>query len=769
MLHRSYVTLAGVLALSASAWSDLCVSRWSLSDKGPHPSAITVSDVAEGQVLKVDLAALPKDAKVLRARLYLAEVGVEPREPAKTPADAADGCAAFIAKGQKPAGKPLPLAGPAFDCVDVTDAVRQWAGGTANDGLFIQSAPGWDKGRTWLEVAYEGQADKLPAQVQGVSVLHRAGQSFITWKDAEDKFGGEPATWGEIRQQLRADSPELRYRVYRHDKPIDAKSVADARLIAEVKPLSGFNINGWSMEKLINQVIFSNEDQGELGKYGAFDGWSMWSPQGGKLAVNRLAIEDDKPLPPGTGLFVHSPSAAGKAYYAVTVLVDGVENLSQFAGNVSQAIDEQPGPWAPVRQSSTGKEFGYDFRGRRSFYVQWAGPPLAPRDGMCFNWSVLLSRAALDKDAPKDRKLPVELYFHSAGMSYARPPVKFIENSIQIAPHDFPFSGWYGFNDAFGTLKSPAQGAVSGHTQKRLAAFMDWAKTQFPIDPSRIVGVGGDGAGLTALYQPDLFAYMLITGFQSDVLNPKSTGNYTAAWGPRSPDVKNDKGLAEWGWAELDYLLTGTRLPRALPKDQPPPAPMGPECTGWKIELPFFVIRGVTWGNDPGYVRGRGRFLYALQATGHGQYAHWAWGGSLTPPAKYTGLWQGIDFTNATPFPAIAYSTADKEGEGDGNCNARYGWKDVKDEADSFEASISGPPGSFDLTPRRCQKFKPKPGEKLSCTVKIVPGDPRSGSTTKPAEQTTEVAADANGIVTVKAVELVRGAGCVTVRLSRAQ
>ena len=41
--------------------------------------------------------------------------------------------------------------------------------------------------------------------------------------------------------------------------------------------------------------------------------------------------------------------------------------------------------------------------------------------------------------------------------------VKFLDRSIQLCPHDFPFSGWYGMNDAVGTLKNPADGVVRRH------------------------------------------------------------------------------------------------------------------------------------------------------------------------------------------------------------------------------------------------------------------------------------------------------------------
>ena len=777
MRHANHLVALLALTLTAAASADMCVSRWTAGAKGPHPNTVKVESAADGDVITIDLSALPAGAEVHRARLYVGGPDPELRAPARLPKNAEPffaGADVYMLKAAYSAGKapqlaeqPVPAAGPHFECLDVTEVVRQWASGKAmNFGLYARNIPAWDQDATGLEIAWDAKGEKLPPQVTGVSVIHRAGQSFITWKDAEDKSAGEPVTWGHIRDYLRdADQPQVRYRVYRHDQPITPGTIAAAQLIAEVKPFSGYNVNSWSLERLVNQVMFSNEDQGELGKYGAFDGWGMWSPQGGRLVIERFAIEDGKPLPPATGLHVHSPDKPGKAYYAVTAMVDGVENCGDFSANVAGAVEEKPAPWQPVRQGEGGG-FGYDFRGQRRCYVQWAGAPLAPR-ALAFNWSVHVPAAMLEKDFPADRKLPVELYFHGPGLTHARPPVKFIEDSIQIAPHDFPFSGWYGFNDAAGTLRNYAKSTVRAYTQRRIAAFMQWAQGQFPVDPRRVVAVGGDGAAMTALHQPDMLAYVLITGFENDALNAKTSSPFAVSWGPASPDIKDEKGLAEWNWAQPDVLLTGTKLPRALGKDQPAPPYCEASVPGWKTELPFFVIRGVTWGHDPGYVRGRGRLLFALQATGHGQWAHWAWGGRLQPPAKHSGLWQGVDLTNVTAFPAIAYSSADKEGEGSGNCNAGYTWKGVQDEAGKFEVTIAGPQGTFDVTPRRCQSFKLKPGEKVAYTVKTIPADARGGATTQPSEKTEELTAGASGLVTVKGVELVRGAAAVSITLSK--
>ncbi len=739
--------------------------------------ALQVLEVSSGRaVLRFDLSAVPKGAKVARAelRLFRAEPTGRGDEdalarvevygldrPMEPEAQARRGSNRETPRLEaSPTGHPLALRGPWQDRLDATPAVKAWTDrGLPHGDFFIKAAPPLRLEGSCLEVAYErdaarppplpGQKD-LPKQPTGLKAFCRSGQTFITFDDREDTFGDRPVTWGQIRDYLRDADPkrQIRYRVYRHDKPINAQSIAQAQLLAEVSPLSGFNVNSWSLERLIDQTVFANEDHGELGKYGPFSGWNMQSPEGGRLIIPRFAIEDNKPLPAGKGLYVHSATAEEKAYYAVTAVADGLENLSDFApaNSLTEPLAEAVASWRPVEQTA-GSPFGFDFRGARHFYVTWAAPPLAPRP-MYFNWSVLVPLEA-------KQACPVELYFHSPGYSYARPPVKFLERSIQICPHDFPFSGWYGYNDAADTLKGLADGAVRPHTIRRVEAFLKWAEGVFPIDPERIVAVGGDGAALMALHRPELFAYVLTTGFEARQLDPKSAGAYVAAWGPPCPQIKDESGRSDWAWGELDVLLCGRRLPNVVAKDQPPPQEDA-SAPGMKQELPLFVCRSYSWGRDPAYGHGRGRFYYALQATRHPLHAHWAWGGNLTAPEKYSGLWQGLDLTRSTPVPAITYSSADQEGEGSGHCNSGYTWRDVKEGPDSLELSILGPESTFELTPRRLSKFEVRPGQQLrwQATYEEVPHWARRE---KPGPQSGLVTADANGLITLKGLRLATG------------
>jgi hypothetical protein len=253
-----------------------------------------------------------------------------------------------------------------------------------------------------------------------------------------------------------------------------------------------------------------------------------------------------------------------------------------------------------------------------------------------------------------------------------------------------------------------------------------------------------------------LFAYTLVTGFEAQQLNPKAATRLAAAWGPPSPQIKDESGRDQWGWGELDVLLSGRRLPAVVKKGESAPQ-IEPSAPGFRLELPLFVCRGSSWGRDPNYGHGRGRFYYALQGTDHALCAHWAWGGNLVAPGKYSGLWQGLDLQNTTAIPAITNSSVDQEGEGAGHANSRCTWRDVKEDATSFEVTVAGQAGKFDLVPRRLSKFTIRPGQNVSWEAELVEIPAWNRSPTKPSARSGVITADSNGLVKIKGLELANG------------
>jgi len=719
---------------------------------------ITVKETDRGEgVLQFDLSRIPQGAKVFRARLLCERRPLDKGDEGELETIEILPLAAGLSEGSGPrtSGGRLELAAPLYRSFDVTDLVQSWVAGRGTPGVFVKKFPGWLPEKTYLDVMYEGEPGGVPPQVDRVNVLHREGQTFITFTEVDRLLaevgqasslpGRQDAcpTWGEIKSALASAPDACTYRIYRHTGPINGRTITQAELVAEVGPLSGYNTNGRNKEYLIGRAMVESDEIGELARdYGGYMHiWTMNHPRMDRYPVPRLVVDERRgPLPAGTGLYVHQPDGAGRKYYAVVSCRHGVENLRDFSGrNVTGPVEERVGTGVPVRQGKGLWGPYFDYPGTRWVYVQWCGPPLAPKHNMYFNWSVLIPPQTADK-------APTELYFHPDGYSYAQPGKKLLRASVQIAPHDYPASGWYGFNDAWTTLRSPKAAAVDNHTQKRIMAFLDWAKQALPIDPDRIVAVGSDGAAALALNFPETFSYVLITRFDPrGVLGAETAGEFAAAWGPKSPAIQDAQGRGDWTWADLDKLVE--------------------KATAEGKDLPLFACRGPSWGRVEGWGKGRGRFYSAMHKAGQPLVAHWAWGGRLeaVQPDKWTGLWRGLDLSRSTAVPAFSNCSLDQEGEGGGNTNLGLLWSDVTDEPNRFEMTITCPECTFDVTLRRLQRFRVEPGQRVRWVATPLPGS--HGETAQP--QAGQATADEHGIVTIRGLKYPARAGGLAVNVTR--
>ena len=164
-----------------------------------------------------------------------------------------------------------------------------------------------------------------------------------------------------------------------------------------------------------------------------------------------------------------------------------------------------------------------------------------------------------------------------------------------------------------------------------------------------------------------------------------------------------------------------------------------------------------------GYARGEGRFYDAMRKTGQPVSAGWSWNYKLVPPNRFDDTWRGLDINRRTPIPAFANSSADKDTEADGHTNMHYPWRDVKDAAEGFEITVTGPDSTFDLVPRRCRNFRVKPGEKLTWTA----DSPVKRDAAALPQQTGTVDADTRGLVTIRGIRIANGS--VTIKVARAK
>ncbi len=668
-----------------------------------------------------DLSGLPKGAKVYRADLLVfratAVSGMD--EDALVNIEIYPLFSPFTTGGTpRPQGKPLELRSPWFDRFDATEAVQQWAAGKTNGGFFVKALPAWDAEATCLDVWYEGKAENLPPQAKDLSALHRAGQTFLTWREIEDPVGKDDVRWGELRmiQSSLDRERRVRYCVYRSEKPITAKTLTEAELIATVAPLSGWNLNARNIARPIDQVI-ATQDVLMTGQWNPFGSATVDGDFGRDCPIERFVIRDgDKPLPPQTGLYVHTPGKAAKAYYAVVTSVDGVQNTIEITpdNSLAEPLAETEGSGEPVLQGTLppGPIFHYD--DQRLHYVRWVAPPYGNLPSQYYNWSVAIPRklaaalrGAAGQAAPSQGPVPLELNLHRDGDSYYRTHYRIERDSIVLCPHDFPLrTWWYGYHECQGTLKSFRQGRIHNYTERRLLAFIDWAARKWPVNRNRVLvtgcrgGASGSGALHLGLRHPEVFS-LVISGHGLPNYEPltQDTGRNTA-WMGR--EMQALWGRLEWRleadakdvWEEHNL----TKMVASLPP---------------QAELPLLTMTS-------NHGDANCREFYRVMLEDHRPImAEFAWGGARYVPISNTGTYPNVirlyvardrSLLAMTSPEGLKFAT---EG-GMGSFNRQFRWKDVSDRPESYAVTIftsGGGDSAGDVVPRQLQQFKAVKGK----------------------------------------------------------
>ena len=760
-VRRNVARLATVVLLSGSAavWTGACtavhgdvvtrrfvpsVVRVAPSDPATKGAGRETVDTQAGNALTLDLADLPDGARIYRADLVLgrrgpllgndddARVKVEVN-PLWSPS----------AQQAASSGKPLALRGPWFDRLDATEAVQRWAGAGKTGRLLVKACPQWVPERTYLDVMHEGPAKNLPPTVKSLKVVHRAGLTFITWQELEDPLGSRSPTLDQLKMALAKmeATREVRYRIYRHVRPIDKRSIAAAELLAEVGPLSAYNTRGVSTDHVIHQRQARALEDAAYARSIASEPFkiSPESPEMGAVPVRRLAIEDGKPLGAGRGLYVHQPEKAGPAYYAVVTSIDGVANMVDLdiGSSLLEPVSEMVGPGEPVLQNLEVLKVFYDYPGERRHFVQWCSPvkgekgPLANLPNQYYNWSVYVPPGAANQSP-----LALGIFFHDWRGLYLRPRWTHKPDQILIATNDAPWPSFgYGYHESLGTLKSFSEGVVRDFTAGRIDAFVAWVRKTFSIDAGRFschgMGtLGGTAAVHYALRHADQVAWVVAGYFDPDPGTcPASveSGERTlkthlaqmeAVWGQRAWDVKNAAGVSIWKDRDLTSLV----------RNNP------------NLRLPFFAIGAGTL--SPAW-RQQVPFMKALLDTRQPLVADFDWGGS---PPRYAPDYVRRDRLMPAVLPErMEFATRDiwtdakvhYSSGGSINTNLHWAPERVVDTPDCLQVE-----GQFHgaVTFRNVQQFKAAPGEKLRWILHTGPHD---------KERTGEVTADDRGLVTI--------------------
>ncbi len=568
------------------------------------------------------------------------------------------------------------------------------------------------------------------AQVTDLRARHEAGQTILTWKEVDPPVTEESIGVIELRKlrETIEKGKKLRYRIYRSERPIE--SVKDLVPVGEVPPLTGWNAD-------------------YPGVY----------PKPAHKATRYVVEEGKGPVPPGTGIYAHNPAAAGKAYYAVTVSVDGEERASLSEANaLREAVEESVGPGAPVLQRvERPRTANYVPNPELHYFVRWEAPPRSNVPSRPFDY-----RVGIPPNAP--RPAPAGLHLHCWGANLDDGYIWWYrgnEGAILLSSNQIPYDWWVAYHEKHGISKDFREGMTRDYTARRLFAFLDWAATKWEIDRNRVfvtgASMGGSGAGMLAVRYPERFAYALSSvGVHIAAKSPQFRGSYEGVCGKVDQGVPHESGLKSFEYLDNAFLLRRDPV-RSLPfisfangKND--------GAIGWAQAVEF--ARALQETRQP--------HLFTWGQGGHGERVHVPTakgGGDGGPELKGT-----LDLRLDRSLPAFTRCSLDgdpgsgdpADGDSKGQFNRYLRWDplDVVDEPGRWELSaylIDAAPAedcAVDVTPRRCRAFLPKPGERFAW---------------KNGGQTGEAVADAHGLVTLEKVRVAKAPGRIVVTKKAAE
>jgi pimeloyl-ACP methyl ester carboxylesterase len=528
-----------------------------------------------------------------------------------------------------------------------------------------------------------------------IRVAHRHGQTFVTWKDLA---AGE-------------DGAKVRYSVYRSDRPITADNLKRAELCGHGILNNSARLFG---------TAFKMKD--------LLDATKPYS----------VIEEGGKPLPPWSGLAVHTVRKDGKAYYAVVATDDKLSAIRRIVPGKSATIDpieEKAAPMQPIKlfdsksrgiyspqtsitgtkglplrvelHASQGQGGGAGDYG--DYYLYFATPDMGYRDGLPGVFSV------------EERREKSGNYLLLRGREAIEHP------SGARAMETF----WFGYF-CVPQYSSHAEPRAYPFTERRQDWIIDWVVKKYAADPERITAAGGSmgawGSATYALRRPDRFAAVYPNRPRTRQRGLPSLAGMIA----KGKDVLMDDGKTDY-FTRMDMVKFAAEH---------------------SSDLPFF---GWCCGRRDGFASWQEQIdmVKAMTAARHGFAFAWNDGdhsSGAQPMAKIAKYYSPDKFTRNRSYPAFSNSSIDqklgngdpKDGDLEGGVNLGFLWKDLGDEERRWTVRLANDlakgPMTVDVTPRRCQRFKAPAGSDVSWTTS-------TGAAGK-------AVVNRDGIVTIPGVEL---------------
>jgi len=688
--------------------------------KCKHPNTLRIS----GNVIRFDLSALPRTTEVHRAVLRVPTRGHR--------------------RGASVVLRPVSLEGvgdlqtrpPLHVTFDATLAAKAWVKDPAsNKGVTLVDSAGVRFDNAVLEVSYAGAVARPLTNVTELKAVHQSGQTFLTWKEIDDPVGDDAPQFVDFEKRIleARKRRNLRYRVYRHTRPITADTLGQAELVREVPDV----VTCWNLKAVRNT---EHPNQGTRTKR------SPLRP-GYNLALNHVMtryriIPGGEPLPRATGLVVLTARKPGRRYYAVTAAIDGAEAVAKLGPGCSLAdpVIETPSkfPAAILLRSARQK-------GRRGcdvdVYNSWIGPPYNNLPTMSETFVVRWK--SLPRGDEKNR-LPLLVLTSTYGGTATELGNPGWHNARVQVPGSLRVGVteggvWQGFHECIGTLRGYDRGVVHNYPQRRVLGAARWAlwRKDLFVDPERVYF--WSQLGFWALRHGDLFAVVMSNGYGNPNIG-KLYQKHGWKWGPYPKGSKNFAGVDQWDYMNMAKFV----------RENP------------TVELPFWICFPA-YGAYPAHTIGDFGFepwpemIHAMASTKRAFAANWSSNGpGSVRPLMYEmvskiRLHQSLPaFTRCSLDQSPGDGDhADAEKGGGINIHQRWDTATIVDERDKWGMTMwlaVDATCTTDVTPRRCQKFKARPGDVFKWTVTPAGAD-------EPAQSGTATA-DKWGLVTAAGVRL---------------
>ncbi len=577
-----------------------------------------------------------------------------------------------------------------------------------------------------LSICLAAQDAPPTGNVAGLRARHEAGQTILTWREVDPPVTAESIPVADLRRikSLLDKEKKIRYRIYRSDRRITPDLIRDLEPIAEVPPLTCWNAD-----------------------YTGID------CKPGQQAARYVVEEGKGPVPPGTGIYAHNPPAAGWAYYAVALSVDGRENAAIGGENsLETPVRETVGPGLPVLQrTERPRESNYVKDPILHYYVRWEAPPRSNLPSRPFDYRVGIPPNPA-------RPAPLGLHLHCWGGNLDGGYIwwyRAADGAMMVSSNQIPYDWWVAYHEKLGISRDWKEGVTRDYTARRLLAFIDWAAEKWEIDRSRVfvagASMGGSGAGMLAVRYPDRFACAYSSvGVHIAARSPQFRSSYEAVCGPAALDIPHESGLKTFEYLDNAFLLR---------KDPGRDVPLicfangkNDGAIGWPQAAEF--ARALQETRQP--------HIFTWGQSGHGErvYVPTASGGGDGGP----GLRGALDPRIDRSLPAFTRcSLDDNPGNGDpsdgdrkGQLNMYLRWDtgDIVDEQDRWEATVwlidAAPRDACtaDVTPRRLRKLRPRPGDAFRWSAASL-GDGRE-------IQSGAAEADPHGLLTLTGIRIAK-------------